>query len=152
MKNLSDFIHKLEKHETKDVIDNHINGSLTVIWRDYDKIIADYPKMIYVSSVNPGELKGPHLHTKRNSHFICIHGKVIFIIKNSDGEYLEVEADSEEPVLISVPKNYASAHINITDQTARILALADISWKPDDTEMKNVQFTDYDWQKWKTDS
>ena len=40
MKNLSDFIHKLEKHETKDVIDNHINGSLTVIWRDYDKIIA----------------------------------------------------------------------------------------------------------------
>tara|TARA_B100001750_G_scaffold227202_1_gene220626 strand:+ start:211 stop:669 length:459 start_codon:yes stop_codon:yes gene_type:complete len=152
MKNLSDFIHKLEKHETKDVIDNHINGSLTVIWRDYDKIIADHPKMIYVSSVNPGELKGPHLHTKRNSHFICIHGKVIFIIKNSDGEYLEVEADSEEPVLISVPKNYASAHINITDQTARILALADISWKPDDTEMKNVQFTDYDWQKWKTDS
>ena len=72
MKNLSDFIHKLEKHETKDVIDNHINGSLTVIWRDYDKIIADYPKMIYVSSVNPGELKGPHLHTKRNSHFICM--------------------------------------------------------------------------------
>ena len=152
MKNLSDFIHKLEKHETKDVIDNHINGSLTVIWRDYDKIIADHPKMIYVSSVNPGELKGPHLHTKRNSHFICIHGKVIFIIKNSDGEYLEVEADSEEPVLIIVPKNYASAHINITDQTARILALADISWKPDDTEMKNVQFTDYDWQKWKTDN
>ena len=78
--------------------------------------------------------------------------KSYFIIKNSDGEYLEVEADSEEPVLISVPKNYASAHINITDQTARILALADISWKPDDTEMKNVQFTDYDWQKWKTDS
>ena len=32
----------------------------------------------------------------------------------------------------------------------RVLALADISWKPNDDEMENVQFDDYDWQKLKT--
>ena len=150
MENIEDFIHKLEKHDTKDIVDKHTNGSLTVVWRDYDEIINEHPKMVYVSSVNPGELNGPHLHKKRNSYFICIHGEVIFVIKNSKDEYLEIKANSENPILIKIPKNFASAHINTTNQIARVLALADISWKPNDDEMENVQFDDYDWQKLKT--
>ena len=71
----------LEKHETKNTVDQHVNGSLTVIWRDWDNIIKHEPKMVYVSSVNPGEIKGPHTHTKRNGYFVCIHGKVLFIYK-----------------------------------------------------------------------
>ena len=76
-------IFDLEKHPTKDTNDGHINGELSVVWRDWDDIIKNYPKMVYVSSINPGEIKGPHIHTKRTSHFVCIHGKVIFIIKNN---------------------------------------------------------------------
>lgn len=75
---------KLETHETRDIHDKHVNGSLTVIWRDWDKILNTQPKMVYVTSVNPGERKGPHLHTKRDSYFVCIKGKVIFIAKNQD--------------------------------------------------------------------
>jgi len=30
---------KLEKHDTKDIHDQHLNGSLTVVWRDWDKIL-----------------------------------------------------------------------------------------------------------------
>ena len=60
---------RLEKHPTKDIIDNHENGSLTVIWRDWDHLLYHEPKMVYVSSVLPGEVKGPHVHTKRNSYF-----------------------------------------------------------------------------------
>jgi dTDP-4-dehydrorhamnose 3,5-epimerase len=29
------------------------------------------------------------------------------------------------------------------------LALANPAWRPDDDEMKNVTFDDYDWKKWK---
>ena len=29
-------IFNLEKHETNDTNDNHVNGELTVIWRDWD--------------------------------------------------------------------------------------------------------------------
>ena len=106
---------KLEQHKTTDVLNKHVNGSLTVIWRDYDNLIKNHPKMVYVSSVNSGEIKGPHIHTKRNSYFTCIHGKVIFILKNNDGTYTETELNSEKPVMVFVPKNVPSAHINIHD-------------------------------------
>ena len=39
------FVHDLEKHQTKDVLDSHINGELTVIWRDWDDIIENHPKV-----------------------------------------------------------------------------------------------------------
>ena len=76
-----DFEIKLEQHDTKDVSDGHVNGSLTVVWRDWDKIIKNNPKMVYVSSVNPNEIKDPHLHKKRNSYFLCIEEKVILLLK-----------------------------------------------------------------------
>ena len=95
------FVINLEKYETKDVNDDHVNGSLTVVWRDWDKIIKKEPKMVYVSSVNPGEIKGPHIHTKRDSHFLCIEGKVIFVIKNQN-EYLEIESSEEKPIMVKI--------------------------------------------------
>ena len=139
----------LEKHETKDIHDQHINGSLTVVWRDWDNIIKDELKMIYITSVNPGEIKGPHLHTKRNSYFLCIHGEVIFVIQKKSGEYEEIRTNADRPVLIVIPKNVPVAHINVSDTVSRVLTLADISWRPNDNEMKNVSFDDYDWKKWK---
>jgi len=142
------FVKKLEKHSTKDVIDEHINGSLTIVWRDWDDIIKNHPKMVYVSLVNPGEIKGPHIHTKRNSYFTCIHGKVVFIIRDKSGKYIEIESNSDEPTLVFVPKNFPSAHINISNDISKVLALADVSWRPNDNEMKNILFENYDWKKW----
>jgi dTDP-4-dehydrorhamnose 3,5-epimerase len=139
----------LEKHETKDIDDGHVNGSLTVIWRDWDNILKKHPKMVYVTSVNLGEIKGPHLHTKRDSYFTCIRGSVVFVIKDNSGKYIEIESNEEKPTLIHVPKNFASAHINVTNQTSTILTLTNIAWKPNDNEMKNIIFDDYDWNKWK---
>ena len=138
----------LENHPTKDISDSHVNGSLTVIWRDYDNIIKNSPKMVYVSSVNPNEVKGPHTHTKRNSYFSCIHGNVIFIIKNNDGTYSEIESNPENGVMVFVPRGVPSAHINISNDVSRVLALADIAWRPNDNEMINTIFEDYDWKKW----
>ena len=146
--NLEDFVINLEKYETKDVKKGHVNGALTVIWRDWDKIIQHEPKMVYVSTVNPGETKGPHLHKKRTSYFSCIHGKVIFIIRDNDGKYFEIETSAEEPLLIKIPKGILSAHINPTKDVGRVLALADIAWKPNDNEIENGLFDDYDCKKW----
>ena len=49
--NDKNFIINLEKHQTKDVNDSHINGELTVIWRDWDKILPKNPEMVYVNTV-----------------------------------------------------------------------------------------------------
>ena len=82
----------LEKHVTKDIHDSHINGSLIPIWRDWDKIITVQPEMVYVTTINPGETKGPHLHIIRHSYYVCIKGKVVFIIKDESGKYIEIES------------------------------------------------------------
>ena len=140
---------KLEKHNTKDVRDQHVNGSLVVVWRDWDQIISLDPKMVYVSSVNPNEIKGPHLHTKRDSYFVCIKGKVVFIAKDLNGKYHEIISDENDPMLIQIPKNHPSAHINIVNQVSSVLTLTNIAWRPNDNEMINVSFDDYDWGKWK---
>ena len=145
----SEYRINLEKHETKDIHDQHVNGSLTVIWRDWDNIVKNHPKMVYVSSINPKEVKGPHVHTRRESHFVCIEGKVVFVIKNDDGVYQEIISSDDNPIMVYVPKNTPSAHLNLSDKISRILALADIAWRPNDNEMKNVSFDDYDWEKWK---
>ncbi len=138
----------LEKHQTKDVKDSHINGELTVIWRDWDEIIKN-PQMIYLNIVNPGEIKGPHTHKNRTSYFFCIDGAMVIVIQDEAGEYHEIKTDSTESKLVCVPNGIAAAIINPTKQTSKILVLADISWKPDDNEMVNTEFTNYDWNKWK---
>ena len=139
----------LETFPTKNVVDDHINGKLTVIWRDWDNILKSHPKMVYVSHVNPHEIKGPHLHTKRDSYFVCIRGKVVFIAKDNLGNFHEIESSEEKPILVHIPKNIASAHINLSDETSAILTLANPAWQPNTDEMKNVTFDDYNWKKWK---
>ena len=41
----NEYVTNLEMLPTKDITDNHINGSLTVIWRDWDNILKNHPKM-----------------------------------------------------------------------------------------------------------
>ena len=140
---------KLEVHETRNTKTDKVNGDLIVVYRDWDKYLESSPAMIYITSIFPNEIKGPHLHKERNSYFLCIKGKVLFIIREKNGKYIEIVADQNTPQLISIPKGISSAHVNLSDDPSSILVLADIAWKPDDDEMENVEFRDYDWTKWK---
>ena len=141
-------IFDLEKHQTKDMKDSHVNGELTVIWRNWDNVIKD-PKMIYVNYVNPGEIKGPHVHKNRTSYFFCLDGKMVIIIQDKDGKYHEIEIDSTESKLVSVSNGIAAAIINPSNDISKILVLADLAWKPNDNEMENLIFENYNWEKWK---
>ena len=138
----------LDTYPTKDVKDNHLNGELTVIWRNWDKIIKT-PEMVYVNSVNPGEIKGPHIHKNRTSYFLCLQGKMIIVIRDKNEKYHEIETNSTESKLISVSNGTPAAIINPSKNISKILVLADVAWKPNDNEMENTTFDDYDWNKWK---
>ena len=149
MNNKNFSVWELEKHETKDTTDSHTNGELTVIWRDWDNIIKNHPKMIYVNSINPGEIKGPHIHKDRTSYFFCIDGSIVLIIKDDDGKFNELKIDSEKPVLICIPNGVEVALVNPTLVISKVLVLADVAWRPNDNEMRNTTFENYDWNKWK---
>ena len=143
------FIINLEKHQTRDIGDSHVNGELTVIWRDWDNILGNHPKMVYVNSVNPGEIKGPHLHKNRTTYFYCISGEIIIIIQDNEGKIHEISSACNPPILISVPNGMSAAIVNPNNEISKVLVLADVAWKPNDNEMMNVQFDNYDWNKWK---
>ena len=147
--NDKNFIINLEKHQTKDVNDSHINGELTVIWRDWDKILPKNPEMVYVNTVNQKEIKGPHLHKNRTTYFYCISGDIVIVIEDEQGEIHEISSNSDVPILISVPNKLSAAIINPTGSISKVLVLADVAWKPNDNEMENTKFKDYDWNKWK---
>ena len=142
------FIINLEKHQTKDINDSHVNGELTVIWRDWDKILPKNPEMVYVNTVNPKEIKGPHLHKNRTTYFYCISGEMIIVIEDSEGVIHEIPSNSDLPILISVPNKLSAAIINPTNNISKILVLADVAWKPNNNEMKNTEFVGYDLKKW----
>jgi dTDP-4-dehydrorhamnose 3,5-epimerase len=48
-----------------------------------------------------------------------------------------------------VSNGTAAAIVNPTTKISKVLVLADIAWKPNDNEMENTSFNDYDWNKWK---
>lgn len=141
-------VHKLEMHETKDINDSQINGSLTVVWRDWDKIIKN-PQMVYVNFISAKQVKGPHLHQNRTSYFYCIKGELVLIIKDKNGKIYEVITKSDEPQLIEIPNGVGAAIVNPGDTPSIVLVLADIAWRPNDNEMRNIMFEDYNWDKWK---
>jgi len=141
-------VFELENHETKDISDSHINGELTVIWRDWDNIINE-PKMMYLNSVNPGEVKGPHIHKNRTSYFLCIQGEMVIVVQDKNGRYHEIEVNEEKAKLISISNGVAAAIVNPTNEITKILVLADVAWKPNDNEMVNTKFENYDFKKWK---
>ncbi len=105
--------------------------------------------MIYLNSVNPGEIKGPHLHKNRTSYFLCLDGKMVIVVQDTDGKYHEIVTDSTEAKLISISNGVPAAIVNPSKSISKILVLADVAWKPNDNEMENVSFENYDWNKWK---
>ena len=136
----------LETHETKDTSDYHVNGELTVVWRDWDDLMKDHPKMVYINSINSGEKKGPHVHKKRSTYFSCIQGKILLVARDSNGNLREIILDSKKPQLACIPNGIAAALVNTAKNSAKVLVLADVAWKPDDNEMENVSFENYDWK------
>ena len=138
----------LDTFPTKDVKENYVNGELTVIWRNWDNIIKN-PEMIYVNTVNPWEIKGPHLHKNRTSYFYCLEGEIIIIVQENNDKYHEIKINANDSTLVSVSNGVAAAIVNASNTKSKILVLADISWKPNDNEMKNIDFEKYDWNKWK---
>jgi len=74
---------------------------------------------------------------------------LFLLLKKNRGKYLEIESSEENPVLVEIPKNYSSAHINLSNEPSIILSVVNPSWKPDNRDEHNVTYDDYDWNKWK---
>ena len=72
---------------------------------------------------------------------------MVIIVRDREGKYHEIKTNSNEPKLVTVSNGIAAAIVNPSNDVSKILVLADVSWKPDDNEMINVKFDDYDFKR-----
>lgn len=137
----------LELIVTKDVRKGHQNGVFIPVWRDWDKKYEHDPKMVYVTTCFPGELKGPHLHKMRWSYLTVLKGKVAFIVK-VDEEYQEYVISDEKPQTLVIPAGTPQAHVNIGDVDAIVMNLCNPAWHPDNQDNYTADYGEYDFSKW----
>ncbi len=137
----------LELIKTKDVRDGHQNGIFIPVWRDWDNKYEKEPKMVYVTSCFPGELKGPHLHKQRWSYLTVLKGKVVFIVKVDD-EFQEFIVSAEKPQTLVIPAGTPQAHINIGDEDAIVMNLCNPAWHPENQDNYTADYGDYDFARW----
>ena len=125
------------------------NGFLVPIFNVYDGIIKEdrYPKQVYLTTVTPNEVKGPHLHMKRWQLYTCIQGNVKIVV-GMDGEYQEYySGENCDFATVQVPAGIPSAIVNIGDVEAYIINMPSPAWHIDDQDEHEVSFDDYFRQK-----
>ena len=138
---------QLDTHPTKNKKTGEINGWLIPIYKDYESELEP-PKFIYMTACEPLELKGPHLHNKRDGNFVCLKGEVVFIIKEKDG-YKEYFLSENKNKLLHIPAGVPCAHINLSlDKECVILNFCSKAWHPDEPDDEPVVFDDYNWRRW----
>src|SRR5262249_22747652 len=59
------------------------NGFLVPLFNTHDKFFVPgkEPQQVYLTTILPGKIKGPHLHFVRTGFFTCIKGNVRVVLK-----------------------------------------------------------------------
>mgnify|MGYP000147354681 CR=1 FL=1 len=135
-------ITKLKSYETKNKTTGQTNGRLVSLWNEN---FTNYkPGQFYVVSCEPFEMKGAHNYPGKLDNFICLQGKVLFIVKGIKGKYEEFLLDAKNPEFLQIPAGEASAHINIGVETALVANICSPGWK-EDVKDGETDFGDYSW-------
>ena len=114
--------HTLEKHLTKDIHDGHVNGSLIPVWRNWDEIITVQPEMVYVTSINPGEisLSAPSMRRATNGIAAMVSGTEAALMPIDVPTSMRVKGmlatikmmkGIERPILVIIPNTWLSTGI-----------------------------------------
>jgi dTDP-4-dehydrorhamnose 3,5-epimerase-like enzyme len=138
---------KRYKVDTFDQRTKEQNGKLISVWKHYENQREVPPMEAYVTSYFPDVLKGPHLHKTRWDYFTCIKGRVLIVVKRSDGTYQEFISSEDEPVTVEVPANIPSATLNLSKEISLVLNLCNPAWHAENEDNYNLEFKDYDFNE-----
>jgi dTDP-4-dehydrorhamnose 3,5-epimerase len=123
-----------------------INGYLIPIYNINDGFFEKgmEPKQVYVTSVLPGFVKGPHLHFIRTGFFTCISGNVRFVLKINGQYKVVLSGEDYEYKSVIVPTGVAAVIQNIGSKEAMILNMPSPAWMPEMNDEHTADFSDFD--------
>ncbi len=137
------------KIETKDSSGN-INGYLIPIYNIHEGFHEQNkePQQVYLTVVNKGTIKGPHLHHIRTGFFTCIKGNVKIVTKE-DGNYREYFSGEDHNYLSVIINSGTPAVIqNIGNEDAFVLNMPSPAWTPTMNDEFTADFKDYNFNKY----
>ncbi len=116
---------------------NSKTGWLLPVFNVHDGVIApeQHPQQVYLTVLQPGTTKGPHLHMRRWGLLTCIRGDVRIIIRDEEGSYRAYfSGESYMFTSVQVPSGCAAAIYNLGTGEAYVLNMPSPAWSKDDPD------------------
>jgi len=137
-----------KKFETKGD-DEKANGFLIPIYNVHDGFFTEgkEPQQVYMTTILPGTVKGPHLHFVRTGFFTCIKGNVRVVLKTDSGYQQFFSGEDHEFLSIEVPTGVPAAVQCIGDEEAYLLNMPNPAWTPDMNDEHTADFGDFDFEE-----
>lgn len=113
-------------------------GWLLPVWH-----IDDGPPIsqVYVTAIETGKHKGPHLHMKRSGLFCCISGSALLVVRGSDGSYCTQYLDTDTRMVVRA--GTPAAIYNVGSVIALVVNMPSPPWRPDDRDDWPVEGWDF---------
>src|SRR3989344_5265220 len=119
--------------------DGSANGWLLEIGGDRDGFTEGIIGQAYVTVVDPGVVKGYHIHALAKYHVTCFKGKIRSTVYKSRTEKQSVEMGDGDYKTIKYPAGCAHLIENIGTEPAYILIYRDVAWSPDIHEQLDIE-------------
>lgn len=125
------------------------NGFLVPIFNENDNFLKnnDYLKQVYLTVVKPNNIKGPHLHFKRNGLFTCIKGNIRIVTKENNEYKIFFSGENYNYNSILIPKGIPAALQNISEIDAMVINLPSPAWTKEMQDEHSADFSDFDFNK-----
>jgi dTDP-4-dehydrorhamnose 3,5-epimerase len=128
--------------------DGDPNGHLVPIYNVHDGFFAPgrEPQQVYLTTVLPGKVKGPHLHFIRTGCFTCIKGNVRVVVRTDAGYETYYSGEDHQYLSIEIPTGVPAAVQNLGTTEALVLNMPHPAWTPDMNDEHSADFSDYDFR------
>ncbi len=131
-----------DKHGTE-------NGYLVPIYNMHDGFFdkGKEPQQVYLTSVKPSAVKGPHLHFIRTGFFTCIKGNIRVVLKTKEGYQEFYSGEDHNYLSIEVPTGVPAAMQCLGNEEAMMLNMPNPAWTPDMNDEHEADFSDFNFDK-----
>ena len=122
------------------------NGFLVPLYNIHDKFFAagKEPQQVYMTTILPGTVKGPHLHFIRTGFFTCIKGNVRVVLKTGNGYEVFFSGEEHDFLSIEIPTGTPAAVQCLGEVEAYVLNMPNPAWTPEMNDEHTADFSDFD--------
>jgi dTDP-4-dehydrorhamnose 3,5-epimerase len=90
---------------------------------------------LYTFTINPGQRRGDHYHTRKREWFTCAHGSALVLLTDTrTGRDEVVELDATRPRVVYAGPGTAHALLNRGDEVAVIISYGSEQHHPEDPD------------------